>query len=172
MGKGGKGKKGSKCFQGKESFQRMNFLYQAANVVLAQPKISGDLPAYYGHSLLSVAQKSVLKIEPDVKRDLCKGCGCLLKPGVTMLTRVRSRILICTCLYCGTIKRFPCNKEYKLWIENREACLEVIEVPECTNAVSDETNKKTPGDVSHKDVKFEETLQTMDGKHPGTPKVN
>lgn len=75
--------------------------------------------------------------EPHVKRDLCKGCGNLLKPGVSSRNRVRSGKMILTCLRCGTIKRFPLNTDYNLWIEREEACLEVIEVPNGSEEVED-----------------------------------
>ena len=127
-----KAKGGGLFFPGKDAFQRMNFLYQASHLILARPKITGDLPAYYGSSMLTVAQKSVLKIEPYVKRDLCKGCGNLLKPGLSVKIRVRSGKLVCTCLRCGTIKRFHTKRGYKIWIERSDACLEEIETQDFT----------------------------------------
>jgi len=151
-----KGKGGSKTFQGKDTFQRMNFLYQASHAVLGQ---SGDLPAYFGRSMLSIAQKSVLKIEPSIKRDFCKGCGNLLKPGVSVKVRIRSGRMVCTCLRCGTIKRFPTKKGYKLWIETSDACLEVFEVPNSTE-IDLSSTKESVEKTSSVSVKSVKTLST------------
>ncbi|KAE8742314.1 hypothetical protein FOCC_FOCC012114 [Frankliniella occidentalis] len=147
-----KSKGGGKLFQGKENFQRMNFLYQAAHVV-AQCNINGDLAAYYGNSMLSTAQKSVLKIEPDVKRDLCKGCGNLLKPGFSAKVRLRSENLIWTCLLCGTIKRYPTKRGYKLWIEQKEACLDMIEISNSSEEVKEREVKVTGSAMSDSQIK-------------------
>ncbi|KAK3915204.1 Ribonuclease P protein subunit p21, partial [Frankliniella fusca] len=136
-----KSKSGGKLFQGKESFQRMNFLYQAAHVA-TQSSIDGDVAAYYGNSMLQTAQKSVLKIEPEVKRDICKGCGNLLKPGISVKVRIRSGNVIWTCLLCGTVKRFPTKRGYKIWIEKKEACLEVIEIPNSSEDRNEPTSEK------------------------------
>ncbi|XP_034250094.1 ribonuclease P protein subunit p21-like [Thrips palmi] len=127
MTEGKMNKKGAKCFPGKESFQRMNFLYQAAHVTLAKDHKNCDIPAYFGNSMVSIARKSVLRMEPSIKREFCKGCNSLLKSGLTARIRIRSGNMICTCLRCGTVKRFPTKRQYKLWSECDDACLEILD---------------------------------------------
>lgn len=152
------GKKGAKPFPGRESFHRMNFLYQAAHVTLANNSKNTDVPAYYGSSMVSIARKSVLKMEPNVKRDFCKGCYSLLKPGFTVRIRIRSGNMIHTCLRCGTVKRFPTKREYKLWSENTDACLEVIE-----DFTSTEENDSTQRAIT-KIESTKSTVKVLDSK--------
>lgn len=60
MSGGGKQKNKGGGVVGKDSFQRINFLYQMATQVAKQdnPKLS----AYYGRMMRLVAQKSVLRM--------------------------------------------------------------------------------------------------------------
>lgn len=49
----------SKGCQGKDIFQRMNFLYQASTLMVDKNKV---LSCYYGNLLKSVAKKGVLRM--------------------------------------------------------------------------------------------------------------
>lgn len=59
------------------AFIRMNYLYQAANVV-SKTLSQSVLANYYGRIMKEVAKKVVEKIHPDVKRTLCSSCSCPL----------------------------------------------------------------------------------------------
>lgn len=52
------GKSGAGC-QGKDTFERMNFLYQAGTLMST---INPTLSSYYGRLCRSVAKKSVLRM--------------------------------------------------------------------------------------------------------------
>lgn len=63
--------------------------------------------------------------------------------------------MICTCLRCGTVKRFPTKKQYKLWSECDDACLEVLEETTCTESAAiplNEPTKSKSSDSTFKDL--------------------
>ncbi|GAB6020423.1 Ribonuclease P protein subunit p21 [Chamberlinius hualienensis] len=101
----------------KDLYQRINYLYQAAHCLSAKSNLS----VHFGGVLKTIAKRSVLKIEPKVKRDLCKSCNALLIPGITATVRLRGKRslhYVTTCLRCSTIKRLPCDYNYRqLWCE-------------------------------------------------------
>ncbi|KAG8229816.1 hypothetical protein J437_LFUL008185 [Ladona fulva] len=106
------GKKGH--LQGKEAFLRMNFLYQAAKTVLLNSPNSDNIVSHYGRCMVKIGKKAVLRIDRDLKRTICKGCGNVLVTGVNSTVRQRKkkgrRRIVVTCLLCRTVKRFPKNK--------------------------------------------------------------
>lgn len=59
---------------------RMNFLYQAANL-MAHGK-NNTLAAYYGKLCRNVGTKALMHMSPALKRTLCKRCSLPLLPGV------------------------------------------------------------------------------------------
>ncbi|GLV43333.1 hypothetical protein CBL_03876 [Carabus blaptoides fortunei] len=68
---------------GKESFHRMNFLFQASNYTASVSyksdtkhlaKCADFISNYYSNLAINIAKKSVLRIGIDVKRSICKGC--------------------------------------------------------------------------------------------------
>lgn len=76
---------------------------------------------YYTHLSVNVAKKSLLKIEPQVKRTVCKGCEGLLLPGVTARVRVLKKpasVIEWRCMRCQTCKKFPSIRHYEAWFEN------------------------------------------------------
>lgn len=61
--------------QGSESFQRINFLLQAAIAIYPQ---SPALSRYYIRTMRDVAEKTVLRLDPGVKAHFCRRCSSLL----------------------------------------------------------------------------------------------
>lgn len=121
-----------KYIQGKEVFARMNFLYQAANHTLKIPsQHSMDLAVYYGSLLRNIGKKATQRLDPEIKRTLCKGCNLLLTPGETAKVRLKkkpSSCVIWTCLRCLTIKRFVVSKNYEIWAKKKEAFVETVQL--------------------------------------------
>ncbi|XP_022127330.2 ribonuclease P protein subunit rpr2 [Pieris rapae] len=117
-----------KKVQGNDSFQRINYLYQISKQISA---INPALSSYYGSLAINVAKKSVLKIHPDIKRQICKKCRCLLT-NQTSIVKIKnlnkSKYVQRICKVCKTKKKFPAdkNKEHKIWLEKEEAIVEVI----------------------------------------------
>ena len=117
-------------------FARLSHLYQAANELAPA---SGSLARFYLTTLRSVAKKNVLRLDPAVKRTICKRCDSLLVPGVSCVHRIENKssggrkpwadVLVIECNACGTVKRFPVGmdelkmkrgKPFKLWTETAD----------------------------------------------------
>ncbi|KAB0804222.1 hypothetical protein PPYR_01192 [Photinus pyralis] len=108
-----------KCV-GKDIFERMNYLLQLSSI--AKPEAS----ALYSHLLINVSQKAVQRMEPEVKRSICKRCHTLMIPGVSAQVRIRKKQLRWKCGKCLATKVFKTNPEYKLWIDHKEAVVETL----------------------------------------------
>ncbi|KAJ2672616.1 hypothetical protein IWW42_002770 [Coemansia sp. RSA 1085] len=133
MGRGKKKNGGG--LPNRELFQRMNFLYQSAQFLAstttanssngssdngtnssdAVAKCVADnrsllpLARFFTKEMRQVARKSVLRLSPHIKRDLCKACGSPQQPGISCTVRVKgkgkSQRTITTCMYCGWQRR-------------------------------------------------------------------
>ncbi|XP_059048416.1 uncharacterized protein LOC131843714 [Achroia grisella] len=119
----------SKKVQGNDSFQRINYLYQISKQMCT---LNPGLSSYYGNLIVNIAKKNVLKIHPDVKRQMCKSCRCTLIANVTakvsIKTKKKSKIIKWTCNTCGAKRSIPIQKniDHCLWIDRPEAVVEVI----------------------------------------------
>ncbi|XP_065365175.1 ribonuclease P protein subunit p21 [Calliphora vicina] len=146
-------------FQGKECFSRMNFLYQASLLMAGK---NNTLSSYYGELCKNVGKKSVLRIDPTVKRDFCKRCSLAQKPGLTSELSVKSMRkkkrkhksiehldkdaqMQLACKLCGYQRNFNVNEEYKFWLENPESVAEVyiIKTEEKQSNKTNNSNDKT-----------------------------
>lgn len=133
-------KKQQPAFQGKECFSRMNFLFQASMLMAGK---NNTLSAYYGELCRSIGKKAVLKIDPDIKRQMCKRCSVALKPGITADLHAETRrkrrktlkindnvdedtSMVLTCRHCGFRRQFIVNPNYKFWLDNEESVVETI----------------------------------------------
>lgn len=79
-------------------------------------KVPIATPAYlsraYVSSMKSIGRKTVVKLDPSVKRTICKGCDTLLIPGVTATVRSKfspshQKLVRFSCLNCKTTRRIP-----------------------------------------------------------------
>ncbi|KAG0700731.1 RNAse P Rpr2/Rpp21/SNM1 subunit domain-containing protein [Suillus ampliporus] len=124
----------------RDIIQRLNFLYQAsvllngmtagpssqvpsspceANDAQNAPKkrkkkvvSTSDLSRSYVDTMKAVGQKTNVKIDPTVKRVICKGCNVVLVPGASSTVRVKNstshrHLIIHTCKSCRTSRRIP-----------------------------------------------------------------
>ncbi|XP_061722146.1 uncharacterized protein LOC133528691 [Cydia pomonella] len=117
-----------KKVQGNDSFHRINYLYQISKHIV---KINPALSSYYGNLMVNVAKKNVLKMHPDIKRQICKKCRCIMIFGETakmkIKTKNKQKIVEWTCNTCNTKKSLPASKDKgPLWLEREEAVVEVI----------------------------------------------
>lgn len=102
-------------------FERIHFLFQAAHAVLSSNPSNVNLSRSYCSTLGQIARHQVLRLDPHLKRRICKKCHILLLPGVTCMVRLRKRRekhSVVTCLDCGTVKRFVTRRDYRLWCDN------------------------------------------------------
>ncbi|KAG7825322.1 hypothetical protein KL909_001614 [Ogataea angusta] len=109
-----------------DHYQRLGFLYQAA----AQLDPNSALSRMYLRNMDVVAKKTVLKLDPSVKRTVCKKCHRLQLPGRTASIRVENTsnaqsaendVLAVSCV-CGAHKRYPIgkNRSYVLFSDKNE----------------------------------------------------
>ncbi|XP_035900073.1 ribonuclease P protein subunit p21 [Anopheles stephensi] len=121
-------KKAPQLCVGRESYERMNFLYQAAALM---SETHPQLSATYGRLAKSIGKKAVLRMEPAIKRTLCVRCGVLLNPAITADIHDYRHKKLCyvqvNCKLCGYQKRFYNNKNHQLWLENPSSLVERIE---------------------------------------------
>ncbi|KAK9236589.1 RNAse P Rpr2/Rpp21/SNM1 subunit domain-containing protein [Lipomyces kononenkoae] len=121
----------SKSLKNRDQYLRTSFLYQAsvlmANAAQANPelantatKATAPLARYYASQMKAVARKSVIRLDPNIKRSICKRCDTILIPGRTCATFVENEsigsvphadVLTHTCKVCGGQKRFPIGKD-------------------------------------------------------------
>ncbi|CAG9789492.1 unnamed protein product [Diatraea saccharalis] len=118
-----------KKVQGNDSFQRINYLHQVSKYMsMKNPALS----SYYGNLIVSIAKKNVLKIHPDIKRQMCKKCRCTLIHNVTGKMKIRNKnklkFVVWTCSICKTERKLPIdkNKDHTLWVDKPEAVVEII----------------------------------------------
>ncbi|XP_049287288.1 ribonuclease P protein subunit p21 [Anopheles funestus] len=121
-------KKSSKFCVGRETHERMNFLYQAAALM---SHINPQLSASYGRLTKAIGKKAVLRMEPAIKRTLCVRCGVLLNPASTADIEDYRHKQLCyvqvKCNLCGYVKRFYNSKNHQLWLDNPSSLVERIE---------------------------------------------
>ncbi|KAL2737838.1 ribonuclease P protein subunit p21 [Vespula squamosa] len=118
--------KETKVCQGKDVFERMNYLYQASHLIASKSRVAAS---YYGNTMMGCARKAVLRMEPNIKRTICKRCHTPLIPGETARVRLCSKHIKgvkWTCLICLNSKKYPTRKGYKLWIDQPEAIVETF----------------------------------------------
>ena len=59
------------------------------------------------------AQKTNIRINPELNRRYCKRCLIPLLPGVTARVRIHNSRIVLTCLSCGSVRRFPLKNNGK-----------------------------------------------------------
>ncbi|KAI9565161.1 hypothetical protein GHT06_008937 [Daphnia sinensis] len=118
---------------GSDGFQRMNFLYQASVVMLNAVPSCSSLSSFYGTNMVSIGKKLQLKLDPSLKRTMCKGCKSLLIPGKTAVIKIQkpliskkkkkrqknyNKIQVWKCLLCKCVKTYILKPDYVLWSEH------------------------------------------------------
>ncbi|AEB95455.1 MAG: ribonuclease P protein component 4 [Metallosphaera sp.] len=73
-----------------------------------------DLSRKYVKLALAYSSKARIKLPVSYKRRFCRVCLTPLVPGLTERRRIRSKILIRTCLVCGWIRRYDTRDAKKL----------------------------------------------------------
>ncbi|KAG9125111.1 hypothetical protein FRC07_008949 [Ceratobasidium sp. 392] len=105
----------------RDLMQRMSFLYQASvclqNVARTRTETNGGtemrrLARKHVKTLKGIASGAVVKIDPSVKRVLCKKCNTILVPGPTASVRVKTsgphgKIVSYTCFSCNERRVIP-----------------------------------------------------------------
>ncbi|XP_018322840.1 ribonuclease P protein subunit rpr2 [Agrilus planipennis] len=111
-----------KHIAGKEHMQRINYLYQASNLMIKKNLLS----THYCNLALNVAKKTVQRLDISIKRTICKGCHNLLICGVNAKARIRKKHLQIVCFQCNTGKKYNLKNYQPIWTETLEAQVEQI----------------------------------------------
>ncbi|KAG4301677.1 hypothetical protein PCANB_001828 [Pneumocystis canis] len=120
----------SKTLPQQELYSRISFLYQAASIYTTRSIFSQStykdiqselaLSKFYINTAKRIAQKAVLKLNPSIKRTLCRRCDTLLLPTITSSIKVenlskknirKADTIIITCNFCNAKKRYPVLKD-------------------------------------------------------------
>lgn len=111
-------------------FARLSHLYRASSAfatsdagttdpssATAATAATANLSRFYLSHLRSIAMKSVIRLDPSIKRKICKRCDAFLVPGVSCTECIENKskdgkkpwadVLIVECGACGAVKRFP-----------------------------------------------------------------
>ncbi|RKO98927.1 hypothetical protein CXG81DRAFT_28278 [Caulochytrium protostelioides] len=123
--KGGSRKKSAESLPNRETYQRLNFLHQASQVLATTPgSAQHKLSTFYSKSFKRLAQKHVLRLSPQIKRTLCRGCDGIMVPGLTAdvqrLTQPNRQELTRTvCETCGSYRQYPISVPSRPLFEDR-----------------------------------------------------
>ncbi|CAO3592505.1 unnamed protein product [Absidia cylindrospora] len=77
-----------------------------------------SLSRYYNTTLKKIGQRMVLRLDPHLKRTICRQCDTSLIPAMTSTIRVQSRpetATVTTCNICGEEKRLVAQPQYRLY---------------------------------------------------------
>ncbi|KAI0645803.1 RNAse P Rpr2/Rpp21/SNM1 subunit domain-containing protein [Trametes meyenii] len=79
---------------------------------LRHPHDTSELSRSYINTMRIVGQKTMVRMDPSIKRTLCKGCDAVLLPGSTATVRIKTlpshgQAVIYTCLTCNISRRIP-----------------------------------------------------------------
>ncbi|KAI8832488.1 RNAse P Rpr2/Rpp21/SNM1 subunit domain-containing protein [Chytriomyces cf. hyalinus JEL632] len=111
----------SKQVTGADALVRMNYLYQASS--LFSQGASPSLSRFYAQSMKTVAARMVLRMDPQIKRTICKGCCSLLIPGMNAHVETKDsntgvpHVVTTTCTLCSRTKNLPVTSSHTLFIE-------------------------------------------------------
>ncbi|KAI7897774.1 RNAse P Rpr2/Rpp21/SNM1 subunit domain-containing protein [Cokeromyces recurvatus] len=128
-----------------QAFERLNFLHQAAVLMSTiqyesnqndnkmnidqswQGDPKGTLHAtsrYLNNNLKQITAKLVMRLDPSVKRTICKRCDTPLLPVITSTHRIRSKpvpTMIQTCKICKAKRKYTSQKpDYELFSERSD----------------------------------------------------
>lgn len=121
-----------------QAFERINFLHQAAvlmSTIQYESKEKKDstetkewqdpsgtllgTSRYLNNTLKNISAKLVIRLDPHLKRMICKRCDTTLLPSITSTHRIQSSpvtTLVTTCKVCKAKKRYAFhNKDYELF---------------------------------------------------------
>jgi len=123
MGKNNQSKNGApkpSSVPNREIYQRLNFLYQASTYLKTIEALSppvdtasvrrvslGDVASSYVRNMRAIGNKSVIRMDPNVKRSICKKCHTVLLPGQTVTIRIKGPKVVYGCISCGSARAIP-----------------------------------------------------------------
>nr|WP_321497192.1 ribonuclease P protein component 4 [uncultured Methanolobus sp.] len=105
-----KSRKKSKVVARSIAQERIEYLFGLAR---SEFSASSEMSKRYVALARKIGMRHRVSISSELKRTFCKNCGSLLVPGNNSRVRLKDDTIIITCLDCGSIKRYPFDKEKK-----------------------------------------------------------
>lgn len=124
-----------------DAFKRLNFLYQAAHLILP---LQPNLARYYLYSMKNISKRLVLRLDPQVKNCVCRYCYLLLIPGETETIRInecRESHLTFTCNDCKRRRRLRIKSKKRKEM-TQDMILTSLEAPK-TNTLLSQIEKES-----------------------------
>ncbi|GFQ88403.1 uncharacterized protein TNCT_530521 [Trichonephila clavata] len=106
--------------KGEDNCERICFLFEAAYTLMLSCPSNIGLICNYGHMIKMLAMRTQTKLGPYIKRQICKRCHLILRPGITSKVKLKSKStkhIEVTCCFCGTKKRFHSNPNHQLFYD-------------------------------------------------------
>ncbi|CAB4432901.1 unnamed protein product [Rhizophagus irregularis] len=128
--------------QGQSKIIKSNATTNKTN--LDNTKNLASLGRFYINTMKTIGTKQVLRIDPSIKRTICKRCETILLPGVTSKVRIKSRPephLQVMCTECNTSKNYSARKGYQLFSEKPE---NIFGSNETSSGENDEVTQQPP----------------------------
>ena len=156
---------GAATHTGDDVWLRCSFLHQAAHLLTLasppcdeghtadrRPLLLSPVATHLAHTLRCVCSKTVRRLSPHIKRNLCRRCCAVLLPGVTCHIRSRGRrnpAVLQRCVQCGHSRRIVCVKDpYSgVWLSN---------IPEEEEQEQEEEQEEGPKDAGEVQEKSEQ----------------
>eukprot|EP00123_Amoebidium_parasiticum_P000739 comp11626_c0_seq1/m.6131 comp11626_c0_seq1/g.6131 ORF comp11626_c0_seq1/g.6131 comp11626_c0_seq1/m.6131 type:complete len:376 (-) comp11626_c0_seq1:615-1742(-) len=162
----------------REAYERMNYLYQAAHYALSSTQPPNvQLARHYCTTLKNIAKRLVLRLDPNIKRSICKRCNCLLVPGLTSTVRLQSHRethTVVTCKECGYVRRYNMREGHVLWTEREKNTMGADAEAKTENGAKPEKNtgiskvgKTKNGANSEKNTDNSNEMKIEGGEEPG-----
>lgn len=90
--------------------ERIEYLFDLAKSEFSE---NPEMSKRYVSLARKIGMRHRVSIPSELKRSFCKNCGSLLLTGNNSRVRLKDGTIIITCLDCGSIKRYPFDKEKK-----------------------------------------------------------
>lgn len=78
-----------------------------------------ELARKYVKYAIIYAKKTKTKMSIEQKRRFCRKCYVPLIPSITERRRIKSKILVRTCLLCGWVRRYPLIRDKRIDKESK-----------------------------------------------------
>ncbi|TQD28207.1 ribonuclease P protein component 4 [Methanolobus vulcani] len=105
-----KSRKKNKAIARSIAQERIGYLFSLAKSEFSEKP---EMSKRYVALARKIGMRHRVSIPSELKRSFCKNCGSLLLPGKNSRVRLNDGTIIITCLDCGSIKRYPFDKEKK-----------------------------------------------------------
>ncbi|WP_407355365.1 ribonuclease P protein component 4 [Methanolobus sp. WCC5] len=99
-----KSRKKNKAISRDIAQERIGYLFELAKNELSQDPARSER---YVALARKIGMRHRVSIPAELKRNLCKKCGCLLVPGNNSRIRLKDGRITVTCLRCSEVKRYP-----------------------------------------------------------------